>query len=244
MVYYDLHVHSDICEGESKTEELALRVKEFGWHGICLVERIHAGDKLKINQEELREISEKIGIHIFHGVEIIPENVKELKKILKSVREKALVVTVHGGNYEINRAACEDSRVDILSHPELDRNDNGLDEYCLKKARENEVCIELSFRHILHSHGVHRVRMLQNIAENIRLCSELGVNMILTSDAKSIWDIRDPRALASFANVLGMELGKAIKCVSEIPEYLINKNSEILSGKKPVKGVEVVEDEG
>ena len=234
-MYYDL-IHEELEINEKSVKFL----KFMGWDGAGII---------KIVENLAQQISQKPEKNYFNDfvifpvVEIKTKSVGELKKILKNVREKFIVVCVHGGDYQINRAACEDSRVDILFHPELERRDNGLDEYCLKKARENEVVIGINFRHILETHRRHRVSILKNISENIRLCHEIGVDMIISSCAKSIWEIRDPRALASFLNVLGMDLGKAIKSSSQILERIVEKNEKILSGIVPVKGVEVVDHE-
>lgn len=234
-MYYDL-IHEEFGINEKNVKFL----KFMGWDGAGIIKVVEKVNESFAFMQEKKYLNDFI---LFPVVEIKAVNVNEFRKILKNVREKFLIVCVHGGDYQINRAACEDSRVDILFHPELERRDNGLDEYCLKKARENEVAIGINFRHILETHRKHRVSILKNISENIRLCHEIGVEMIISSCAKSIWEIRDPRALASFLNVLGMDLGKAIKSASEVLEKIIEKNEKILSGLAPVKGVEVVEDE-
>jgi ribonuclease P/MRP protein subunit RPP1 len=197
---------------------------------------------MKVLEEQKKVIEEaekSVGIEIVQGVEIKVESPQELKKIVDKVREKVVIVVVHGGDYQINRAACENPKVDILSHPERERNDCGLDEYCLRKAKENDVLIEINFSEILNVHRKARAHVLQNISENIRLCKEIGAKMVICSDAKSVWELRDPRALASIANILGMDLGKAIDCVTEIPEQLVERNKKILAGEIVVRGVEL-----
>ncbi len=233
-MYYEL-VH----EGFELNEKSVKFLKFMGWDGVGIVKVVKSVSEASAAVEEKKELN---GFTVFPAVEIVARNVNEFKKILKIVREKFILVCAHGGDYQINRAACEDSRVDVLLHPELERRDNGLDEYCLKKARENNVAIGINFRHVLETHRKHRVSILRNISENIRLCQEMDVELIVTSCAKSIWEVRDPRALASFLNVLGMDLGRAIKS-TELIEKIVEKNEKILSGKIPVKGVEVIEDE-
>lgn len=237
---YDL-----IHEGIEINEKNVKFLKFMGWSGAGIIKVVEDVEKIIEFSREKKYFGKKSfeEFTYFPVVEIKTENIQDFKKMLKNVRERFLVVCVHGGNYEINRAACEDSRVDILFHPELGRKDCGLDEYCLKKAKENEVVIGVNFRNVLETHRKHRVSILKNISENIRLCHEIGVNMIIASCAKNIWQVRDPRALASFINVLGMDLGKAIESSSEKLEKIVEKNEKILSGITPVKGVEVVEDE-
>ncbi len=234
MGYIDLHSHL------FPEKDIIRRYKEFGWNGFVYLYNFKS-------MEELLEIKRKISeigsdaFHIYLGVEITADEPRVLRNIVNKVREEVVIVAVHGGKYEINREAVSNPKVDILLHPELERNDNGLDENLLKLAKENSVAIEVNFREILSNKGLHRVKIIQNISENIRLCQELNVDMVTTTGAKDIWDIRDPRALASLSNVLGMDLGKAIDTVSEIPENIINTNLKILEGKRPDKGIEVIE---
>ncbi len=237
MGYFDLHTHPENFEKFLKYSEF------FGWEGFAHIFIVKSLKDFEIVEEKIKKWKEEKGnLSVFYGVEIFVEEPKDLRKIINEIREKTLLIIVHGGDYRINLEAVSNPKVDILAHPELDRNDNGLDENCFKLAKENNVLIEVNFYQILKNKGYHRAKIIQNISENIRLAQEIGTDIIITSGARSHWDIRDPRALASVANVLGLDLGKAIDSVSDIPEKLIETNLKKLKGLKPDKGVEVIEE--
>jgi len=239
--YYDLHVHTNQSSGENSVAEMAQTAEKFGWDGIAVCDHFQDMTKFKQQQNAIKEARKFSGIEIFSGTELQPKNQNELGRLVSKIREQVQILVAHGGDYNINRAACQNSKVDILAHPELGRTDCGLDEFCLAQARENNVAIQVNFREILEGYRKPRVFILSHIAENIRLAHEMKAPIVTCSAAQSAWNIRDPRALASIANVLGMELGDAINTVSEIPEKIVETNKTKLSGKAPVKGVEIVE---
>lgn len=240
MAYYDLAVQEKAFE-----EKKFLKIAGFmGWHGIgkaVIVKSFEQAKELEKNFHSF--VEEQNNLKIFSCAVLKLNSAGELKKCIKTLRERVLLLAVYGGEYELNRTACCDSRVDFLLHPYLERKDCGVDEYCLKKAKENEIAIGITLHYILNVHRKHRIALLQNIAELLRLCHELHVSVIACSFASSYFELRDPRAIASLLNVLGYELGKAIEAVSAIPEFIIEKNLKILSGKAPVRGVEVISDE-
>ncbi len=239
--YYDLHIHTNQSSGANSVEEMAQAAEKFGWNGIAICDHFQDMQKFKQQQNAIREAMKSSNIEIFSGTEIQPKNQNEIGRLVSKIREQVQIIAVHGGDYNINRAACQNPKVDILAHPELGRTDNGLDEFCLAQARDNNVAIQVNFREILEGYRKPRVFILSHIWENIRLAREMRAPVVACSAAQSVWDIRDPRALASIANVLGMELGDAINTVSEIPEKIVETNRAKLSGKEPVKGVEIVE---
>ncbi len=220
MAYYDLHV-------EVADEVSAVRqAKLLGFSGIAL-----------LNAEQKTESKESFSI--ISAVMIRPKSVEEMKRELEKFRPKAEIVAVHGGIYDVNRAACEDPRVDLLCHPERGRNDSGLDHICAKAAAENSVAIEINFSDLLNSRS--RPKQIYFMQRNIYLCSKYGAKLITTSGASEIWEMRAPRELASIASVLGLDIGVAIDSVSSIPEEKININREKLSGSR-VGGVKIVGD--
>ncbi len=240
--YYDLHVNSSLSIGESSPEELIDFAKKLGYSGIAICDHYNGMEKLKKNLSVLNKLKkENEDFEVATGVEIVAKNPAELRRIVNLVREKVAIVVVYGGDYKINRAACENPKVDILAHPEFERKDNGLDAYCIKQASKNSVLIEVNFKEMLQSHKKSRIFVMTRIAENIRLCKRLGANMVICSGAESKWEMRNPRALASISNILGMELSAAINSISIVPENTLKRNYDKLSGKVVFNGVEVAD---
>jgi ribonuclease P/MRP protein subunit RPP1 len=139
---------------------------------------------------------------------------------------------VHGGDYDVNRAACENPMIDVLCHPELGRKDSGLDHVCMKAAADNSVAIEINFREVLESYKIKRTYVLSSMKKNIKLARKYGTSIVTTSGAVTKWGMRSARELASISYLLGLELGQAIDSVSVVPESIVRKNREKLAGKR------------
>ena len=124
MKFYDLNVQSKMSGGENTVQELADFAKRLGYSGIVICDNFQGLEKLEELKDEIASLN--TDLEVYAGVKIQAKTVSEMKEILTRVRDKVVVVTVAGGDYSINRAACEDPRVDILSHPEFGRFDSGL----------------------------------------------------------------------------------------------------------------------
>lgn len=239
MKFYDLHLQSNLSEGENSIEEMVRIAEKLGYSGIAICDTYQGKEKIDELKKAIKEVETEIGVYL--GVDIKAKDVNELKEIISKVREKVLVVVVSGGNYNINRAACEDSRVDILAHPESGRIDSGLDQVCLEASARNNVRIQINFREILYSFRRPRSYILNHITKNIRLADHFRTPVIICSGAQSTWDMRSPRELVSIANVLGLDLGKAFQGVTSVPQQIIENNKKVLEGEKITEGVEIVE---
>jgi ribonuclease P/MRP protein subunit RPP1 len=239
MKFYDLQIQSNLSSGENTIEEIIRFAEKLGYSGIAICDTFESKEKLDELKESIKNIETNIEVYL--GAYIQAKDVSELNEIISKVREKVLVVVVAGGNYNINRAACEDSRVDILAHPEMRRIDSGLDQVCLEAATRNNVAIQINFREILFSFRKPRSYVLNHITKNIRLADHYRTPVIVCSGAQSIWDMRAPREFVSIANVLGLDLGKAFLGATTVPQQIIEKNKKTLEGKRITEGVEEVE---
>jgi len=220
-MYYDLEVHSSLSMGENTVEEMAHFAKRLGLFGIGIVSYF----------PDIVEIPKIDGIDIVSSVMLKPDNASDLNSQAKKARRKAEILLVHGGDYEVNRAACENPLIDVLCHPELGRKDSGLDHICVKSAHENQVAIQVSFREIMESYKRNRVFILSSMKKNVKLCQKYDAPVVTCSGAVTKWGMRSGRELSSIAYLLGLDLGKAILTTSSIPQNTIIKNRDRLSGR-------------
>jgi ribonuclease P/MRP protein subunit RPP1 len=232
MPFYDLHVHTALSIGENTVDEVVEMAKRLGLSGLGIV-RYYTG--------RVEKIPERKDIDLVSAMIIKPDNGEELDALAKKIRNKVEILMVHGGSYDINRAACENSMIDILCHPELGRRDSGLDHICVKSAQENNVAIEINFREILESYKRQRVYILSSMMKNIKLCNKYNAHAVTTSGAVTKWGLRSGRELAAITNLFGLDLGKAIASVSTIPTEIVTKNREKLANKR-WEGVNVIEE--
>jgi len=239
MKFYDLHLKSNLSDGENSVEDIVRFAEKLGYSGIVICDTFESKEKLVELTNIIKGI--KTDIEVYTGALIQADSVSIMKEKISKVREKAVVVAVAGGNYEVNRAACEDPRVDILAHPEQGRIDSGLDDACMQAASQNNVAIQINFREILYSFRKQRSYTLNHIGKNIELADHFKAPIIICSGAQSTWDMRAPRELVSVANVLGLDIGKAFLGITSIPQQIIDDNKKTLEGKKITEGVELVE---
>ena len=239
MKFYDLMIQNGFPTGENTIQEIADFAKKMGYSGIAICDKYHSKEKLDELLTEIKNV--KTDIEIYPGVTIEAKTVAELKEKITKVREKVTVLIVAGGDYAINRAACEDSRVDILMHPEFGRFDNGLDEPCMQMAAQNNVAIGISFRNVMNTFRRIRSYLLQKLEQNIILCEKYKIPIILCSGAQNTWEMRAPRDLISVVNVLGMEISRAFLSMTTVPLHIIEDNTKTLEGKRITEGVEIVE---
>jgi ribonuclease P/MRP protein subunit RPP1 len=212
MIYYDFH--QEIADIQAAIRQAKL----LGFSGMAV-----AGADKTMKDEKLRE-----GFDLVSMVILKPKNPEELNIELERSRKAFEIIAVQGGDYEVNRSACEDNRVDLLLNPERGRLDSGIDHICAKAAADNSVAIEINFNGILNAKN--RPRMVYFLKRNVYLCKKYNAPLITTSGASNIWEMRAPRELAAISHVLGMEINEAIESVSLVPEEKLKINRDKLSG--------------
>lgn len=242
MKFYDLFVQSNLSGGENTIEQLVEFAKKLGYSGIAVCDNYQGLEKLNELKNSINTL--KSDIEVYSGVNIIAKDVNEMKEIVNKVREKVDIVVVSGGDYSINRAVCDDSRIDILMHPELERPDSGLDEPCLETATQNNVAIGVSFREILYNFRKPRAYILNHISRNLMLCNHFRTPTVICSCAQSTWGMRNPREFVSLLNTLGFDIGRAFASITSIPQTIVEENKKTLEGSKITEGVEVVDEYG
>lgn len=238
MQAFDMHVHSSFSGGESSLEQLASMAKQLGYRGICFTAYPISKREESILKAEIERVKKEAGIEILLGFEA--RNIKELKFLAKR-RGEFDVLLARGGDLKLNREACETPEVDILTHPEFERLDSGLDHVSVKFAAKNNVAIEVNFREILISNKKTRSMILKNMSRNVKLAKKYHATIIICSGGISHYELRDPKVLISFANQLGLELKEAKEAISKTPESIVKKIKERRSENFIIPGVKVIE---
>jgi len=230
-MFYDMHCHTLQSTGENTAEEMVAFAKRLGIDGLGIATYYSSSVEIVPKLERVDTVS---------CVIIKADNANDVDKIARKIRNKVEVLMVHGGDYDVNRAACESSLIDVLCHPELGRKDSGMDHICMRAAAENNVAIEINFREILESYKRKRIYVLSAIKKNVKLAKKYGTKIVTTSGAVNKWGLRSCRDLVAFAYLLGLDLGEAIATTSTTPEEIIRVNRQKLAGKA-WEGVSVAE---
>jgi len=225
-MYFDLNVR--------KNFHLAHEANRLGYKGIAVIQSSDEFNGDYINK--FRKIEDDF--LILSGVKVYARNPEDMKRKVHEYRAKVDILMVDGGNIKINRAACEDPRVDILANPYKSRRDSGINHIIARKAAENKVALEINLNHILKSRSVFRAKLMTNLREIIKLKHKFSFPVVTTSNANSIYDLRTPEDIITLLIYFGMSLQEAKDSLSIYPLEILEKNK--IRKNIIIKGVRVL----
>ncbi|TGC10544.1 ribonuclease P protein component 3 [Methanolobus halotolerans] len=212
--FYDLNVYS-VPDDSDKVCELAAIAKHLGYSGIAINDPDPSIDR--------SYPAGLAGIGIFSGVQIKIQNSSKLHGIVEKFRNRVDIITVHGGNESINRAAVENPKVDILTQMNVG-TESGFNHVLAKEASDNKVAISFDLGDLIRLRGGSRVHVLSNFRKDLQLVRKYDVPFLLTSSPRSWYDMRAPRELIALASLFGMSREEAISGLTVIPQMLISRS--------------------
>ncbi len=250
-MFFDFHVNNDL--------KLVEEAERLGYAGLTLFkedkDHSKSGYKQKIDDGNVlaekddtnvligkdagNVLAEKYSIRIYKGVLIQARNPEDMRQKVKKSRKNADVIMVPGGDQKMNRAACEDPQVDVLSKPYFNRRDCGINHVMAKKAAQNGVAIELNIKYLTKTSSYLHYKVLSHFREIIKLKRKYNFPVIITSDADSIYDLHTPKDLVALSRCFGMKREEAENTLSQTPMKIIEKSST--RNEVIVNGVKVVE---
>jgi len=237
-LFVDLHVLSDISTESSSIPEIINMASMLGFNYIGLSSfNRHNIDMIG----DLKKMFNEHGIDMVSRVDLYPQSVDDLKKDLRFYRGKVEVISVFCNNIHVARFAARDSRVDILNFSFLSWKSNFFDVSEAKLAAKSNSVLEINIVDILKcSNAGERIKTLRIMSENVRLALKYGVPVIVSSGARNVFEMRDPRAMASIVTLFGVSEFDALQFVSSNPLNLIERNRKKLSGEMVCKGVRLL----
>jgi ribonuclease P/MRP protein subunit RPP1 len=235
ILFFDFHVKRD--------PKLVKEANRLGYAGLALfsggkgkAENAKGGETS--NQENSAK-SQNSPIKTYNGIFIKAKNPEDMRQKVKKSRQKTDVIIVRGGEQKINRAACEDPQVDILSTPYLTRRDCGINHVMARKAALNEVAVELNIKYLTKTNSYLHYKVLSHFREIVKLKRKYNFPLIITSDAESIYDLHTPHDLLALSGCFGMDLEEAENALSETPLKIIERSE--IRNKVVVDGVTIIE---
>lgn len=236
MKFYDFHI-----QGEDKyaDEVLISEAKRLNFDGVCVFyknEYNQCKANLKKISIKLNESSDNNKFNIYSGLKVLSKNPEELRKTILKNYNKVDILMVCGGDLKINRAACENPKIDILSRPYYKRKDSGMNHVLAKEAKRNNVTVELCLRDLIKTKGHIRAKTISHFRDILILSNKFKFNIIITTGAKTIYDLRTPKDMLALIKSLGLSQNEAEKTLSSTPNLLIknsyDKHNIIVNGVK------------
>lgn len=215
MNFYECNLHT-LPDGSDSPSRMALAAKKLGYSGIIITNHTTTGRAFGIDAARLVG-----GIEVVIGFEIVATDQRSLHAKAASLRDRSDFLAVHGGDEKINRAACEDSNVDLLAHAHEGRS--GIGVAAAKAARDNQVAIGLDLGPIIRLRGSSRVRWMEAVRRDLDLIRKFDLNLMISTGAKSHLDLRSSRDLVALASVLGLERELAVEALA-LPKSIIDLN--------------------
>ena len=228
-LFFDLHFHGD--------EELIKEAERLGYDGVGLTRYYEDFNSEFLRQFDILEANSNIILK--KCIEISCKHPEDLRKKVQKSRKKADILIVRGGDLKVNRAACEDQRVDILSQPYRSRRDCGINHILARKAAENSVAIEINLKALLKTNLRYRYRILSQFRHIIELQRKFKFPIIITSSANTKYDLITPQDITALSKCFQMSFKESFDAISKIPQYIIKTND--LRDSFVVDGVRIVE---
>ena len=214
--FFDLHVHGN--------ENVIREAERLGYAGIAVTryfEDFNSGFSRDFN-----DLTKSSNIILKKSVEISSKDPDDLRKKIQKSRKRADILMVRGGDLKVNRAACEDQRVDILSQPYRSRRDIGLNHILARKAAENRVAIEINLKIFLKTNLRYRYRVINQFRHIIKLQRKFKFPLIITSSANTNYDLKTPQDITALAKCFGMTFEESFDAISKTPQDIIETNDE------------------
>ena len=177
---------------------------------------------------------------LVRGIEIHEDNPAKLHSQISHYSKKFDFVIVEGGADKLNRSAVETAGVNILSLP-FGIKDGGLDHVIARSAADKGIAIEFDVGSLIRYRGGKRLHAISELEQRLMLARKFDVHMVLTSGARSIYDIRGPRELIALASLFGMTKEEAINAMTAIPAAILRTKRK--THGFIMDGVELIEEQ-
>ncbi len=216
-------------EGSDSPSRLGMAAKQLGYDGIIICN--HTGFENIIRPEAALEVK---NIDVAFGAEVSTSNPRAMRAQVAALRSRYPFIAVHGTSEEMNRSACEDPNVDVLiHHPENGKHI--LEIAAVRAAKLNQVAIGFDLSPMMRLRGCNRSRWLDSLRRNLGLIRKFDLNIMLTIEARSHFDLRSPRDLLALAGIAGFEPSEAEDAL-RLPARILELNRRNWAGP----GVEIL----
>lgn len=179
------------------------------------------------NKKHMEYLNNNFDLNIHSGICLKDLKPNKLDKLSRKFKNSADLIAVHGGDSSLNRAACENIRVDILFRPYFKRHDCGINHVLAKEAHRNNVAIELSFVDILKTYHHRRAKMITNFKDIITLHRKFKFPLIISSYASSFYDLRRLNDIISVFKAIGLNEEEILKATNQVPIEILKFNENL-----------------
>jgi ribonuclease P/MRP protein subunit RPP1 len=145
----------------------------------------------------------------YGGVRVIPaalfsgESVRTISGRLRKYGDGQSLIMVDAGENSYNRAVLNLKGVQVLRNISLARKQS-FDHICARIAAERGTAVDLDLFPIIHTTGTSRQRVLARFGELIRLHSRYRFPLTISSNARSVLQLRSVDEIVLLCSLFGM----------------------------------------
>ncbi len=182
---------------------------------------------------------EASSLDLVSRVDLRPRNQNELLASLKGLRRRFEVVAVECASKAVARQAAKDHRVDILNFPSSipARKRIGFDRQEAALASGANCAYEINASDLLNRGPANAAKIISMMGREAENARRQDVPIVASSGAGSSLLMREPRALASLLDLLGIGEEEALEAVSKNPQRIVETNRGKLGPEFVAPGV-------
>jgi ribonuclease P/MRP protein subunit RPP1 len=225
MSFYEWGIKA-LPEGSDSPSRLGLVAKQLGYDGIIIC---NSEPSTIFQPEAAAEIR---GIEVSFGALAAADSPRMLRSLVAAMRPNYNFIAACVCSSEMNRAACEDSNVDVLLHS---GEKYVLEIAAARAARLNQVAIGIDLSSMIRLRGTARSKWLDALRRNMDLIRKFDLDIMITAGPRSHLDLRTPRDLLALAEIAGFDASEAKEAL-HLPGRILELNRRIWADK----GVEIL----
>jgi ribonuclease P/MRP protein subunit RPP1 len=146
----------------------------------------------------------------------------QVKAVINAARvnsaAKGLLV-VNAGNNGFNRAIIQVKGVHVIRHLHKTEK-NSFDHIIARMSAENHVAIDIDLRPLVMSRGIWRQKTIQRYKDIIGLCERFEFPLTLSSNARSVVELKSVREMVGLASLVGIAEPDARKALAVITSLI------------------------
>jgi RNase P/RNase MRP subunit p30 len=182
------------------------------------------------------------GILVLSRLDVAAKRLPSVKKTVGRVRRKHALVTIRlTKNVEMANWAAEDNRIDLITLSQS--TDSKLRSTTARIAAKAGTALEVQFAPLLQTSGLIRSRILKGYRENVATAIEAGMQVVISSGAEHVLNLRSPRSMQYIGTLLGIDFQDTSRAVLEFPRRIVERNLDKLRPDFLGDGMTVIEEE-
>ncbi|MFA4859406.1 RNase P subunit p30 family protein [Methanoregula sp.] len=186
--------------GDSSVRRMALEAKALGFDSIVAIDA---------------QSCEYEGITVCSGRCIRDHAMRDVIARVKQARTTDAVISVQAGDNGFNRAALGLKGVHILRGIQS-ADKTAFDHVAAKMAADNRVAVDLDLSILVSARGIARQRVIHRYLDILVLEQRFEFPLTISSQARSILDMRSVREITGLCSLLGMDTDDVARALGGI----------------------------